>query len=234
MGRGGFCCLHCCDGLCNGIARMFNIVLMLAGFGIAGFGLYLAAQTNWTFDYFTITVCAVGGCLGLLTGVYSCCGHKSYSYNTVYIYATVLLVIGDAIAAGVLFTQKDKIVASLKKELGPINSKFLDGTNITITGYVAAGLAGLQVLALVLAWCHRRILLDIERDRIDLEDGYEELDSNLLTSENTYGNSNRQQRTAELASRSTKSTDIESEGAQAASKYRSKYADLYTKYGIDK
>ena len=52
-GEGGFCCLHCCDGLCNGIARMFNIVLMLAGFGIAGFGLYLAAQTNWTFDYFT-------------------------------------------------------------------------------------------------------------------------------------------------------------------------------------
>lgn len=224
--------MHCCDGLCNGINRVFNLVLMLAGICVCGFGVFLASLTSFQFDYFTISIISVSTFLSLLTGLYTCCGHTSYLYSTFYIYSSFLLVLGDATAAGLVFTQKQNIIASLKKELGPKNSKFLDENNITITGYIAASLACLQILALVLAYCHRNILIDIERERLDLDDGYD----TLLDNDNT----SRTRRTSELvASRTTKSRDVapqkeETEGAKAASKYRSKYADLYSKYGIDK
>ena len=231
MGKGGFCCLHCCDGLCNGINRIFNACLALAGFAFAGFGLFLAMKSAWNFDWFSIAVISVGSFIGLLTLLYTCCGHKSYNYNSLYIYSMIILILCNGTASGLLFAYRDQIYKQLQAELGD-DFKFDKGI-ITITGYVALGLTGLQVLALILAWCHRNILIDIERDMLDLEDGYDALDDEEAPAPR------RQQKQSELASRSTRSNEIapqkdESEGSRAASKYRSKYADLYSKYGIDK
>ena len=240
MGRGGFCCLHCCDGLCNGINKIFNFIMLLAGLGVVGFGVYLAHQTSWTFDYFTVTLTSVGGLLFMM-----CFGylffHNSYCFNTLYIWCMALLVLLDGTGAGLLFTQKKSILDSLKKELGPANSKFLDGNNLTITAYVTMGLTGLQLLAVILTFCHRNILIERERERLDIEgDGYDALDDEDDVEVQARAPRRRVERTSELASRSTTylgtptPAEEETEGQAAASKYRSKYADLYTKYGIDK
>ena len=150
-----------------------------------------------------------------------------------------LLVLLDGTGAGLLFTQKKSILDSLKKELGPANSKFLDGNNLTITAYVAMGLTGLQLLAVILTYCHRNILIERERERLDIEgDGYDALDDEGDVEVQARAPRRRVERTSELASRSTTylgtPAEEETEGQAAASKYRSKYADLYTKYGIDK
>ena len=151
-----------------------------------------------------------------------------------------LLVLLDGTGAGLLFSQKKSILDSLKKELGPANSKFLDGNNLTITAYVAMGLTGLQLLAVILTFCHRNILIERERERLDIEgDGYDALDDeDDVEVQQERAPRRRVERSSELASRSTTylgtPAEEETEGQAAASKYRSKYADLYTKYGIDK
>jgi hypothetical protein len=234
------CCLQCCDGLCNGINRIFNLLLSIAGLSFAGFGVFLAFKQNWNFDYFTITTISVGALLGLSTGVYTCFGHKSYCYNSFYIWLMVLLILCDGTAAGLLFAKTDEILKSLKEELGPDNSQFLDKSHIVVTGYVTLGLTGLQILAIILAWCHRQILVDLERQAIDLGGGG--MDALLQSDRERDLERSTGIKVSELASTSVRSNEYEaaleesekSEGARAASKYRSKYSDLYAKYNIDK
>lgn len=236
MGRGGFCCMHCCDGICNGISRLFNLILCVAGLGFVSFGVYLTGQNNWDFqNYFTLSVISAGTFLSLLTGLYSFCCHNRVCYNSFYIYCMVLFIICDGTGAGLLFANSKVVLADLKRNTH--NSTYLDEEHIKITGYIGLGLTGLQILAFVLAWCHRGILIDIERENFELEDGYEAFLA--ADAESSSSGHSKHRSTSELASRSTRSNDTglkeeESEGSKAANNYRSKYADLYTKYGIDK
>ncbi len=212
------------------------------GLAFVGLGLFLAHAEQWAFDYFSLSVVSAGGFVALLALGYAACGHKSYCFTTFYIWAMLLLVIADAVGAGLVLTKKDEILADLNQELkaaGVDAKHYVTKQNVQIAGYAFAALAGIQIMALVLAYCHRSHLVDIEAERSDLEDGYDLLDNEAPSAANSRRSRHKQskKRSSELAKRGGDSDDIEenpSEGQKAASAYRSKYADLYEKYGIEK
>lgn len=237
------CCLRCCDGFFNGINRLFNGILTAVGLAFVGLGLFLAHAFGWSFDYFTLSVVSAGGFVALLALGYAACGHKSYCFTTAYIWGMLLLIIADAVGAGLILTKKDEIITGLKKELkaAGIDTKHITKQNVEIGGYAFAMLACIQILALVLAYCHRSHLIDIKAERADLEDGYDLLDNEAPSAANSRSKQSKA-RANELAKRGKRNgrasrDDMEagaSEGQKAASAYRSKYADLYEKYGIEK
>ena len=141
---------------------------------------------------------------------------------------------GTMLGAGVVLTKKDDIYRDLMQELKNVTAgdikldDYITKGNIVLAGYSFAGLAGLQILAMMLAYFHRSHLIDAEADRIDLEDGYEQLDGALIDRERGASRA----RTSELPPRGDRGDASETEAQATTSKFRSKYANLYEKYGI--
>lgn len=214
--------LQCCDKFCNGINRIFNVFLALAGLVAVGFGLYVASQggssdvapsphpapsstntsspsptygptpsptygptpsptdvpSTWKFTEFATTITSVGAYVFLLTTIYSWRGHKSYYYNTFYIYCIVWNIVCGCTISGYLFGKKDEVIATLSLTVN--GSK----TTLTVTGLDALrfvlGATVLQGLALMLTTHHRQIILADQEEQIrllnvDVDHGYDSL-----------------------------------------------------------
>ena len=121
-----------------------------------------------------------------------------------------------------MLTKKDDILRDIRQELnvtaGDLNLEdFITEGNIVLAGYSFAGLAALQILALTLAYFHRSHLIDAEMRRIDLEDGYEQLDNGLIDQERGHGSrgNRKSKRTSELPPRNGVSGSKEQSEAQA-------------------
>jgi hypothetical protein len=235
------CCLSCCDKFFNAINRFFNLLIALVGLALVGLGVFLTSKSAWLPTTFCVGLFAAGGFVFLTALTFLTCGHRSICCVSAYIYAMVLLVLADATGAGLVFTKKDVILRDIRKELnvtaGNVNlDDYITEGNIVLAGYSFAGLAGLQILAMMLAYFHRSHLIDAEMARIDLEDGYEQLDGDLIDRERGASRASRRRMASELPPRGGRgggAKEEEQNEAQATtSKFRSKYANLYEKYGI--
>ena len=226
------CCLSCCDRFFNTINRFFNVLIGLVGLALVGLGLFLTSKSSWEPTNFCIGLFAAGGFVALVAFSFLTCGHKSICCVTLYIYSMILLILADATGAGVVLTKKNEILDDIRKELnvtaGSVKLQdYITEGNIEVAGYSFAGLAGLQILALGLAYFHRVHLIDDEANRIDLEDGYEKLNNDDVSARR------RGRRKTELPSRGGLANEEGTSEANATtSKFRSKYANLYEKYGI--
>jgi hypothetical protein len=134
--------------------------------------------STWKFTDFATTITSVGGYVFLLTTLYAWRGHKSYYYNTFYIYCIVWNIVCGCTVSGYLFGKKDEVIATLS--LAVNGSK----TTLTVTGLDALrfvlGATVLQGLALMLTTHHRQIILADQEEQnrllnVDVDHGYDSL-----------------------------------------------------------
>jgi hypothetical protein len=150
----------------NTTNRGFNILLSVLGLVTTGWGIYLGMVASWNLNVTTKGIMISGALLTATTGLFAWRGHKkAWFIKCYYFFMTVLVLFNIFI---IIMCLDETIRENTANDLAG-KSDALHGVlsrNILVSGYVVAGVTGLEVLCLLFSILRRR---DLQKRKIMME-----------------------------------------------------------------